>query len=61
MYTDLWYRDWYDMLDYMATQASAEPVYLYEFSFYGAFNYQRLAFAENAPEGFVGWSSVPFE
>ncbi|XP_065207265.1 esterase E4-like isoform X2 [Planococcus citri] len=54
MYTDLWYCEWYEMLNYMATLPAAQPVYVYEFKFCGKFNYQRAGFAKYAPQSLKG-------
>ncbi|KAK7593086.1 hypothetical protein V9T40_007838 [Parthenolecanium corni] len=50
LFSDIWYIEWYDVLNFQATRPNAQPLFLYLFKFRGALNFVNFLVACHADE-----------
>ncbi|XP_065207263.1 juvenile hormone esterase-like [Planococcus citri] len=53
LYTDLWFCEWNNTIDLLATHPDSPPVYIYHFTFDGEYNFSKKFFAKIMPEKFT--------
>lgn len=53
----MWFSEWYDMINILATHPTNPPAYIYHFTYHGGYNFSKKWFSALIPEKYVtGWS-----